>query len=175
MNKTEQFRKRVDQFMLAHPHSPLSADLQMDFTGLFYFPVNERWKVVGTAVFFPDNAPPFIMETTSGEKQIYKRLARVTFEVDGIEAEITLFTNPGSADLFVPFRDKTSGKESYGAGRYLDSHRPGVRQLPNGRFELDFNYAYNPYCAYDDTYSCPLPPTENWLPIPINAGEKSFK
>ena len=72
----------------------------------------------------------------------------------------------------MPFRDATSGPESYGAGRYMDSHRPGFRQLPNGKLEVDFNYAYNPYCAYNHKYRCPIPPQENSLNVSILAGEK---
>ncbi|MBT8206662.1 MAG: DUF1684 domain-containing protein, partial [Acidimicrobiia bacterium] len=80
-------------------------------------------------------------------------------------ADVTLY-DTGAHGYFVPFRDATSGKESYGAGRYLDVH-------PNedGTVTLDFNYAYNPYCAYDEAFSCPLPPIENWLEVPIAAGE----
>ncbi|MCI0396478.1 MAG: DUF1684 domain-containing protein, partial [Chloroflexi bacterium] len=74
-----------------------------------------------------------------------------------------------------PFRDTTNGQETYGAGRYLDSHRPGLNQLGPDRFEVDFNYSYNPYCAYSEYYSCPLPPRENWLKVPIRAGEKNYE
>jgi uncharacterized protein (DUF1684 family) len=75
----------------------------------------------------------------------------------------------GGRELFIPFRDATSGQETYGAGRYLD-----LRENTTGAYELDFNKAYNPYCAYTETYSCPVPPAENTLPIPIPAGEKTY-
>ena len=74
-----------------------------------------------------------------------------------------------SRKLFVPFRDATSGKESYGAARYLD-----LEDEPSGEYVLDFNLAYNPYCAYSDDYVCPFPPKENWLTAPVRAGEKAF-
>jgi uncharacterized protein (DUF1684 family) len=72
-------------------------------------------------------------------------------------------------DLFLPLRDATSGDETYGAGRYLEP-----LMLDDGRVLVDFNYLYNPYCAYNDAWSCPLPPRENWLTVPIRAGEKAF-
>ena len=72
-------------------------------------------------------------------------------------------------ELFIPFRDATSGKDTYGAGRYVEAEALG-----NGRYLLDFNRAYNPYCAYNDDWRCPLPPAENWLKVAIRAGEKSF-
>jgi len=74
----------------------------------------------------------------------------------------------GEKDLFIIFKDATSGKETYGAGRYLDLDRHGDEIV------IDFNYAYNPYCAYNPDWSCPLPPAENWLKVPIRAGEKNF-
>ncbi len=74
----------------------------------------------------------------------------------------------GRPTLFIPFRDATSGKETYGAGRYLE-----VEVNPSGRYVLDFNLAYNPYCAYSDLYICPLPPGENWLRVEIRGGEKA--
>jgi uncharacterized protein (DUF1684 family) len=75
----------------------------------------------------------------------------------------------------MPFKDLTNGKETYGAGRYMDNHRPGMQQLAGNFFEIDFNYAYNPYCAYSPAFSCPLPPRENWLAVPIRAGEKNYQ
>jgi uncharacterized protein (DUF1684 family) len=79
-----------------------------------------------------------------------------------------LYESDAGHDLFLPFRDATSGKESYGAGRYLDLH------AHRDEVEIDFNYAYNPYCAYNPEWNCPLPPAENWLQVPIRAGEKAF-
>ena len=78
---------------------------------------------------------------------------------------LVLYTT-GHDGYFLPFRDSTSGKTTYGAGRYID-----LEPNPDGSVTIDFNMAYNPYCAYNDSYSCPLPPVENWLQIPIEAGE----
>jgi len=109
------------------------------------------------------------MDTTSGDRQLYRREGRVTFEVDGQQAVLYLYRSEGSHGLFLPFRDATSGKESYGGGRYLET------VLDNdGTVLIDFNYAYSPYCAYNEDWSCPLPPAENWLTVPIRAGEKTW-
>jgi hypothetical protein len=94
----------------------------------------------------------------------------VRFEVGGEPARVTLFASPDTHELFLPFRDATSGKETYGAGRYLEVEPPNA----DGRVVVDFNDAYNPYCAYNASWSCPIPPGENWLAVPIRAGERSF-
>src|SRR5690606_19820929 len=88
---------------------------------------------------------------------------------DGVAVGLTLYRDPEGGDLFLPFQDETSGNETYGAGRYLD-----VTALEDGRVLLDFNYAYHPFCAYNPSYSCPMPPVENRLPAPIRAGERNL-
>src|SRR5690606_30875324 len=94
-----------------------------------------------------------------------------TFEVDGVEQRLTLFATPEAPDgprLFVPFKDATSGHETYGAGRYLDARLDAA-----GELSLDFNYAYHPYCAYAEGYRCPFPPPQNRLGVALRAGERS--
>jgi hypothetical protein len=96
------------------------------------------------------------------------------FEAGGQRCRVQVYRTieniqAGGRELFIPFRDATSGQETYGAGRYLD-----LQENTTGLYELDFNNAYNPYCAYTETYSCPVPPAENTLPIPIPAGEKIY-
>jgi uncharacterized protein (DUF1684 family) len=93
----------------------------------------------------------------------------VRFEIDGEHAELVLLTRQDEQRFFLPFRDATSGRESYGPGRYLD-----VEPGRDGRVQVDFNLAYNPYCAYNDAFSCPLPPPDNWLRVPIRAGEAAY-
>ena len=105
------------------------------------------------------------MEPTAAQKM--QRAGTVNFSVDGADATLLAF-HQGDA-LFIPFRDATSGKDTYGAGRYVEAEALG-----GGRYLLDFNHAYNPYCAYNDDWRCPLPPAENWLKVAIRAGEKSF-
>jgi hypothetical protein len=98
------------------------------------------------------------------------------FELDGVQQRLYAYKSapqPGhdheGALLFVPFRDATSGKKSYGVARNLE-----IKEDPSGDYVLGFNMAYNPYCAYSDDYMCPFPPNENWLTVPIREGEKTF-
>ncbi len=107
------------------------------------------------------------MQTSTGDVQLYQRFGRFQFEVDGQPAKLTLFRNEHG--YFLPFADALAGSETYGAGRYLEPE-----ELPDGRLLVDFNLAYNPYCAYNENYSCPLTPPENRLKVPIRAGEKDF-
>ncbi|MCB0031150.1 MAG: DUF1684 domain-containing protein, partial [Anaerolineales bacterium] len=104
----------------------------------------------------------------------FRRLAELRFVVGDRPVALTLYSDPSGEELFLPFKDQTNGEETYGAGRYLDNNRPGLAWLNSSRMEIDFNFCYNPYCAYDAGYSCPLPPRENWLPVRIEAGEKGF-
>ncbi len=108
------------------------------------------------------------METTRGQVQNFHRYGLVHFQVDGNGTQVTLYAAAQAHELFLPFRDATSGKETYGAGRYLDLHADADEIV------IDFNYAYNPNCAYNPDWNCPLPPVENWLKVPIRAGEKNF-
>ena len=108
------------------------------------------------------------METSTGDRQEYRRAGKIHFDVDGQTAQLTIFQDP-EGELFLPLRDATSGKETYGAGRYLEPEL-----IDDETVHVDFNYLYNPYCAYNEAYSCPLPPVENWLRVPIAAGEKSL-
>lgn len=175
MDQLEQFRREVDDFMQHHPQSPLDHDQRHNFEGLSYFEVNEDLILEVEVERFSDDEPVVVMQTSTGGTQSYRRWGQFSFEVDGEKATLIIYSNPQGHDFFLPFRDATNGKDSYGAGRYMDDHRPAIKRLGNNRFEVDFNYAYNPYCAYSEYYSCPLPPRENWLQVPIRAGEKNFE
>jgi hypothetical protein len=107
------------------------------------------------------------MQTSTGDVQVYERFGRLIFKVDGQPAELTIYHS--DSGWFLPFVDSLAGKETYPAGRYLEPV-----YLEAGRFQVDFNLAYNPYCAYNDYWSCPLTPFENRLRVPIRAGEKLF-
>ena len=163
----ERFRSEKDHFFAHNPDSPLSGRQRQAFQGLAYFPDNPQLTI--HAVIDRNVEPGVVrMATTGGIEQVYRRYGVVRFEVDGQPAQVTLYATEPAHTLFVPFRDATSGRESYGAGRYLDVH-------PHGdHVTIDFNYAYNPSCAYDPSWSCPLPPAENWLKVPIRAGERIF-
>jgi uncharacterized protein (DUF1684 family) len=171
MSELEEFRADKDAFFREHPQSPLTPDQMATFEGLAYYP--EDAGLVIRALVQTDGVDvdeDIAMPTTTGGEQVYRRAGVVRFEVGGVPAQVTLFASSGSRELFLPFRDATSGSETYGAGRYLEVEPPSL----DGTVEIDFNYAYNPYCAYNPNWSCPIPPGENWLTVPIRAGERTF-
>jgi uncharacterized protein (DUF1684 family) len=161
------FRQTKDDFFASHPNSPLTPEQKANFTGLSYFPENP-------ALRFEIKIEPFAkqelveMPTSTGEVKSYTRYARFGFQVEGKLAELTVYNSPSG--FFLLFVDSLAGKETYGAGRYLEPE-----ELPNMEILVDFNLAYNPYCAYNDMWSCPIPPAENRLVIPLRAGEKNFE
>jgi uncharacterized protein len=161
------FRAGKDEFMRTDPRAPLGHEEQHAFTGLSYYPFNPD-LALELPLDRDVSSEPVKTQTSTGEEQEYRRMGKVRFEVDGEPAELTIFGTSGD-DLFLPMRDATSGKETYGAGRYLEPE-----MLDDGTVLVDFNYLYNPFCAYNEQYSCPLPPMENWLKVPIRAGEKTF-
>jgi len=166
-DKLKRFRAEKDRVFGEDPHSPLTLEQRRGFRGLAYF--DENPALVIKATVDRDVEPGEVrMATSAGDEQVYQRYGIVRFRVDGEAAQVVLYSSDDSDELFIPFRDTTSGRETYGAGRYLEvhTHRDDVT--------IDFNYAYNPNCAYDPAWSCPLPPAENWLKVPIRAGEKMF-
>lgn len=168
------FRGQVDDFMQHHPQSPLDWQQKQDFSGIEYFPENEVLVLEVEVERLPDDEPLIEMTTNTGDIRPYRRWGKFSFTVDGEEATLVIYSDAHGHEFFIPFKDKTNGKESYGAGRYMDNHRPGMQRLSGNFFEIDFNFSYNPYCAYSPSFSCPLPPVENWLAVPIRAGEKVF-
>ncbi len=171
MSELDEFRAEKDAFFGDDPRSPLMPELRASFEGLSYFPENGalviRGKLETEGV---DRDERISMQTTTGGEQVYRRAGVVRFEVDGEPAQVTLYASSDSRELFLPLRDATSGKETYGAGRYLEIDPPGH----DGYVVVDLNYVYNPYCAYNPDWSCPIPPGENWLSVPIRAGERTF-
>lgn len=166
MSDLEEFRAQKDEFFARHPQSPLTSEQRRGFIGLRYFPENEdlRMEVVVEPL---GEQEPMQMQTTTGDVQMYVRHGRFKFHVDGQEAELTIFQNENG--YFLPFVDSLAGRETYPAGRYLEPEA-----LPGDHFIVDFNLAYNPYCAYNEMWSCPITPAENRIKVPIRAGEKIF-
>lgn len=175
MNQLTEFRQEIDSFLKYHPQSPLDDDQQQDFEGLKYYDYNPDLILEVEVERFPDDEPTVTMQTSTGDIQSYRRWGQFKLSVDGQEATMVIYSDTHGHEFFMPFKDATNGNETYGAGRYMDDHRPAIRRIGDNKFQIDFNYAYNPYCAYSPLYSCPLPPRENWLRVPIRAGEKDFK
>lgn len=167
MSELERFRKSKDEYFLKEVDSPLTREQKRDFHGLNYFPEAPDLRLEVQVEPFPD--PETIeMQTTGGDGQVYIRYARFNFTVEGQTAALTIYRSQDGY-YFLPFVDSLAGKETYPAGRYLEPE-----PLSGDRFLIDFNLAYNPYCAYNDRWSCPLTPFENRVKVPIRAGEKIF-
>jgi uncharacterized protein (DUF1684 family) len=155
------------------PASPLLPAQQSTFERLPFFPYD-------STLAFAVTLDPTLqrdtlrMATSTGEPRDYIRFGAFSFPRDGRTHRLAVFQplHPVPGDpprLFLPFADATSGSATYAAGRYLD-----LAPSADGRYVLDFNYAYSPYCAYNPRYSCPFPPRENRLPIPVRAGERTY-
>ena len=166
MTELTDFRAEKDEFFAHHPQSPLTSEQKRGFMGLSYFPENDALQVDVQVERLSDQQP-MQMQTSTGGIQTYVRYGRFKFQVEGEEAELTIYQNENG--YFLPFVDSLAGKETYPAGRYLEPE-----SLPGNRFLVDFNLAYNPYCAYNEMWSCPITPAENRLKVPIRAGEKLF-
>lgn len=148
-----------------------------DLAFVQFFAPDSTYRVVATVERTPQ-AEPFDMPTYSGKTKAHVAYALLSFVLKGKPLQLTIYRNlnllkvPEYRDyLFLPFKDVTSGQETYGGGRYLDLRTGDVK---DGQIILDFNKAYNPYCAYQEGYSCPIPPASNVLSIPIEAGEKTY-
>jgi uncharacterized protein (DUF1684 family) len=161
------YRERRDAFFKEHANSPLSDEQKASFTGLRYFPENPALSFTLTLDASGDGIGERIqVGTLSGEAKEYVRAGRIHFEAGGQPVTLTVFKDTERGRYFMPFRDGTAGNECYAVGRYLD---PKAR--PDGTLVVDFNLAYNPYCAYNTGWTCPIPPFENITKVPIRAGE----
>jgi uncharacterized protein (DUF1684 family) len=174
------FRRGKDELFGTHPQSPIED--RAAFRGLEYFPADPAYRV--TAVFEPATESAELAIDTGGEDGVirYRRAGHLRFVLGGTECSLLVLSIIAYAGgLFVPFKDATSRSETYGGGRYLfdtvkntDGHLLEVTPGSN-LVVIDFNFAYNPSCAYNPRWACPLAPPENALPIPIRAGEKTFR
>ncbi len=179
--RVERWRIQKDSYFKRDPNSPVPARKRDAFDGLDYYPPDPAWAVTGRARRV-EEGDPVEMEMTRGEPRRFLRYAQASFATpDGEEAEITLYYEPHDHEghaphephqLFVPFRDATSGSTTYGAGRYLEVENPFDAGDEEADVAIDFNFAYSPFCAYNEEYACPLPPQENWLDVAVEAGEK---
>jgi uncharacterized protein (DUF1684 family) len=171
----DMFRAERDRMFKEHPQSPLSEEQAEYFTYLEYYPYDPAWRVTGT-IDTGVKKETFTVDLPDEGAFRYTRIARVRFQVLHQEAELSLFWVEGyGGGLFLPFKDETNGEETYGGGRYLyDTVKGADLRVDPDELVLDFNYAYNPSCAYNDRWVSPLSPAENTLPFPVEAGEKAF-
>ena len=166
-------RDEKDRFFADHPQSPIPPAERESFDGLDYFEPDESFRV-DAEVRVHDDPDPVEMETTNGPPVRYLRVATFSFDVDG-EPHVLHGYRQESDDsraIFVPFRDKTTGQQSYEGGRYME-FEPDRDVADAETVTVDFNLAYTPFCAYSDSFACPLPPEENWLDAEILAGERA--
>lgn len=170
----EKHREEYKADFLKTPSSPLKKE---DFEYLRFYEPNEKFKVACEFVA-TKRGKPFEVPTSSGQTATYTKFGELKFEIDGKAYKLAVYQSlrlrnlPQYRDyLFIPFKDLTNGKESYGGGRYLDLR---MKEIEGDKIFLDFNKAYNPYCAFSAGYSCPIPPKENHLKVMIEAGEKNF-
>jgi len=167
-------RESYKEDFIKDNHSPLKKD---DLQNLHFYEVDSTYKVLADVELLK-NEKVFKMPTFNGSSSDYYRYAHINFVLNGKAIQMTLYrsvslsTNPVYKDhLFLPFTDETNNKETYGGGRYIDLD---AKAISNNHIEIDFNKAYNPYCAYSDGYRCPVPPEENDLQLAIKAGEKLY-
>jgi uncharacterized protein len=172
------YRKDKDEFFKESDQSPIPEADRAAFTGLKYYPPFFALRQEVQIEVLPDGENVNTQfATTDGDTRLYQRYCKVRFTVEGQEYSLTGYRTADDPDadegIFIPFRDALSGKETYGAGRYIDMQ--DEHEHDGVKFGvLDFNLAYNPYCAYDDGYSCPITPAENTLSVAIYAGERNY-
>lgn len=173
----ENYRKGINIKLMYSDKTPLKPEQQKSFTGLNYFPVDISYVVKATLTK-NDKEELVIMRTSTDRAPEYLDYGYVEFEIDGKKIKLSAFQNVKQKDmvseemtLFIPFRDETCGNESYGGGRYIECQIPET----GNEVYLDFNKAYNPYCAYNSRFSCVIPPEENRMSVRIEAGEMIFE
>lgn len=166
-------RENKDRFFRMHPQSPISSEERQRFKGLSYYPPDPDYRFELELHEYGEKKILGIQDTQGNEREFLK-WGEFGFKIGNIECKVQAYkSDPMEKRLFIPFRDVTSEKETYGAGRYLDLEI-AKHQTSEGKWILDFNKAYNPWCAYSKSYACPFVPPENWLEVPVYAGEKDY-
>jgi uncharacterized protein (DUF1684 family) len=169
------FQKKMNEEFKDANESPLTEDDLKTFKSLEFFEIDTAFRVVAKLDLIKDGKP-FKMQTTTDRLPVYKIFAKASFKINGqpyvlniYQNEKLILTTDFENYLFLPFTDLTNGNGTYGGGRYIDL------EIPKGdTMVIDFNKSYNPYCAYNGKYSCPIPPKENDLNIAIKAGVKNY-
>ena len=159
-------RLKKDTYMRTNTDSPIPD--KATFKGLTYFDADPSFRVMARLEPFPEGkAEKLIIKLTDGTEETYEKYAHATFTLADKPCRVLVLKYQKS--LTILFQDATSGQETYGGGRYLDIE---PNTVVNNQVVIDFNTAYNPYCTYNPTYACPMPPPENKLPVAIKAGER---
>ena len=169
INHVTLHRHERSEFFRYSPDSPFLIQ-KINFNYLDYYPANQELNIV--AEFKKNNKIDTInLATSTGTIDKFIAIGNANFNLHGIENSLLVLRSviPNDPSLFIPYLDKTSGETTYGGGRYLDVNKPS-----NTKIRLDFNKAYNPYCAYTEGYTCAFPPKENRLSVALEAGEKSY-
>ena len=170
------FQEKINSEFKDPAESPLPEEEREKFIALEFFPFDPDFRITAEFLRTP-NEIAFAMPTTSGKTKMYVKYGELYFNLKGRDFKLNVYQSLSLSQtekykdyLFLPFTDPSNGETTYAGGRYLDM------TIPSGKYvELDFNKAYNPYCAYSGGYSCPIPPAENHLNIPITAGVKKYR
>ena len=175
ITEASKFQNKLNKEYSSIEDSPLTKEELETFTNLDFFPIDTNFMVLADLKFHKDSKP-FKMATTTDRLPVYKLYATASFTIKGKAFQLEIYQNekltlsPDYEDhLFLPFTDNTNGEGSYGGGRYIDLNTPEGDQII-----IDFNQAYNPYCAYNHKYSCPIPPEVNHLDTEIKAGVMAY-
>jgi len=166
------FRETRDRYFKEDSHSPLKEEDRKKFNGLIYYPIDLKYAVVGGIERYrAEPKPSYItLATNRGPGKKYVKYGRFDFNLEAKKYSLHIYRPAGGNELFLPFKDKTSETETCREGRYLH-----IEQMPDGKVLIDFNRAYNPFCEFNEKYTCPLAPPENWIDAPIRSGEKRFR
>src|SRR5690554_1934507 len=172
IERIEKGRERQFKFLKYNGESPLTEQQKSKLQALDYYPIDPAYRV--RARLLPvDQRVMIQIPMTDGSLERYIKEAYAEFELQGKTHRLLLLQAANESDkrnFFLAFADETSGKETYGGGRFLDVRKDGQNSIT-----IDFNLVYNPYCTYNPDYACPIPPKENLLNIPVYAGEKNYK
>jgi uncharacterized protein (DUF1684 family) len=174
----KQFQYKLNTQFADTSESPLTKEDLPTFKGLDFFPIDKNYKIEAKLELTPESSV-FEMQTTTDRLPLFKIYGIAHFTLDGKKCTLNLYQSVDYTNtldhqnlLFLPFNDLTNGTLSYSGGRFIDLETP---QIGSNKIIIDFNRSYNPYCAYNHIYSCPIPPSENNLPIAITAGVKDYK
>ncbi|MBN2789861.1 MAG: DUF1684 domain-containing protein [Candidatus Delongbacteria bacterium] len=172
-NKLQNDRIAKNTYLKNEINSPIPEEERGGFKGLNYFPVDGKFRFELELIEFPDKIE-IIIKDSKGNDRHFIKFGKFKFKIDDIENQLIAYkSDVNDTRLFIPYKDKTTAIDSYGAGRYLDLEEE--HDKVGEKWILDFNLAYNPWCAYNSKYSCPLVPDENVLNVAVTAGEKKYK